>query len=68
MDIALLPDHRGAGIGTRLVRELLDEGARTGKRVSIHVEKHNPALRLYERLGFAPVADRGVYVLMAISP
>jgi ribosomal protein S18 acetylase RimI-like enzyme len=68
MDIALLPEHRGMGIGTRLLRDLLDEAARSGRRLSIHVEKHNPALRLYERLGFAPVADRGVYLLMEASP
>jgi ribosomal protein S18 acetylase RimI-like enzyme len=68
MDIALLPEYRGAGIGTTLIQELLDEGARTGKRVSIHVEKHNPALRLYERLGFEPAADRGVYILMEVTP
>jgi ribosomal protein S18 acetylase RimI-like enzyme len=68
MEIALLPEHRGAGIGTRLLRELLDEGARTGKRVSIHVEKNNRALRLYERLGFAAVADRGVYLLLEATP
>ena len=64
MDIAILPEHRGAGAGTSLLRDLLDEGARSGKRVSIHVEKHNPALRLYERLGFLPVADKGVYLLL----
>src|SRR3954451_1182163 len=68
MDIALLPEYRGAGVGTRLLRELLDEGARTGKRVSIHVEKHNRALRLYERLGFAAAADRGVYLLLEATP
>jgi ribosomal protein S18 acetylase RimI-like enzyme len=68
MDIALLPEHQGAGVGTRLLRELLDEGSREGKRVSIHVEKHNPALRLYERLGFAPVAERGVYLLLEAPP
>lgn len=68
MDIALLPEHRGKGLGTQLLRDLLDEGARTRKRVSIHVEKNNPALRLYERLGFAPVADRGVYLLLEASP
>ena len=50
------------------MRELLDEGARTGKRVSIHVERNNPALRLYERLGFAPTEDRGVYLLLEATP
>jgi ribosomal protein S18 acetylase RimI-like enzyme len=68
MDIAILSEHRGAGAGTRLLRDLLDEGTKSGKRVSIHVEKHNPALRLYERLGFLPVADKGVYLLLEATP
>jgi ribosomal protein S18 acetylase RimI-like enzyme len=68
IDIALLPEHRGRGIGTALLRDLLDEGARTRKRVSIHVERNNPALRLYERLGFEPTEDRGVYLLLEATP
>jgi GNAT superfamily N-acetyltransferase len=64
MDIALLPEHRGRGIGTVLLRQVLDEAGRTGRRVSIHVEKFNPARRLYHRLGFVETVDRGVYVLM----
>jgi ribosomal protein S18 acetylase RimI-like enzyme len=68
VDISLLPRFRGRGIGTELLRELLDEGARTGRRVTIHVEKHNPALRLYSRLGFVPAADLGLYLLMEASP
>jgi ribosomal protein S18 acetylase RimI-like enzyme len=68
MDIALLPEYRGAGTGTKLVRELLEEGAETRRCVTIHVEKHNPALRLYERLGFSPVADRGAYLLLQATP
>ena len=68
MDIALLPEFRGRGIGTRLLRGLLDEAAHARRRLSIHVEKHNPALRLYARLGFSPVADRGVYLLMEATP
>ena len=68
VDIALLPEHRNAGIGTALLRELLAEGTRAGKPVSIHVERFNPALRLYARLGFTSIADKGVYVLMQWSP
>jgi GNAT superfamily N-acetyltransferase len=64
VDIALLPERRGQGIGTALVARILDEAAREGKAVRIHVERFNPALRWYEKLGFAPVADRGVYLLM----
>jgi ribosomal protein S18 acetylase RimI-like enzyme len=65
MDIALLPEFRGRGIGTRLLRGLLDEGRASGCTVSIHVERGNPARELYERLGFHPVEEHGIYVLMA---
>ena len=68
MDIALLPEHRGAGIGGRLLAGVLAEGDATGRRVSIHVERNNPALRLYARLGFRPVADRGVYLFLERDP
>lgn len=68
MDVALLPEFRGHGIGTELLLEVLEEAASSRKRVTVHVEKHNPALALYERLGFVAVADRGVYLLLEASP
>ena len=68
MDIALLPGHRGNGVGTALLRGLMDEAAAACKPLSIHVERMNPALRLYLRLGFAPVEDKGVYLLLRWSP
>ena len=64
IDIAFLPEHRGNGFGTALLNDLLDEAAAAGKAVSIHVEKFNPAMRLYRRLGFTCVEDKGVYDLM----
>jgi ribosomal protein S18 acetylase RimI-like enzyme len=68
MDVALLPAFRGRGVGERLLRALLDEGDAAGKPVSIHVEQSNPAMSLYRRLGFEPVEERGVYVLMRRPP
>ena len=64
VDVAMLPEHRGRGIGSRLLAAVLAEGDEAGKPVSIHVEASNPARRLYERLGFRQVEDKGVYVLM----
>jgi len=64
MDIALLPEHRNAGIGTLFLQALMEEARADGKTLSIHVEKFNPALRLYDRLGFRPREDKGVYLLM----
>jgi ribosomal protein S18 acetylase RimI-like enzyme len=67
IDIALLPEHRGAGIGTKFLRELQEEAKAAGKKLSIHVEQFNPARRLYERLGFQQVEEKGVYLLMEWS-
>ena len=61
VDIALLPAFRGGGIGSALLRDVLADG----RRVTIHVERMNPALRLYERLGFKLAEDRGVYLFLA---
>ena len=68
IDIALLPEHRNAGIGGAVLRDVLAEGARDGKRVSIHVEMFNPALSLYQRLGFQQREVRGVYYFMEWVP
>jgi ribosomal protein S18 acetylase RimI-like enzyme len=64
VDIALLPECRGAGIGGGLIRDVQAEAGRTGKRLTIHVERTNPALRLYRRLGFRLIEDKGIYLFM----
>ena len=64
MDIALLPEFCNRGIGTTLLRGLQSEAAAAGKLLRIHVERFNPALRLYTRLGFAFREDKGVYLLL----
>jgi ribosomal protein S18 acetylase RimI-like enzyme len=68
IDIALLPEYRNQGLGRALLQDLLDEASAHGKMVSIHVEKNNPALRLYKRLGFGETADSGVYWFMKWLP
>jgi ribosomal protein S18 acetylase RimI-like enzyme len=64
IDIALMPAHRRKGFGAALLRDLIDEAWLAGKSASIHVEKNNPARRLYLRLGFTVAEDKGVYDLM----
>ena len=68
MDIALLDGFRGRGVGTHLLTELQHEAAAEGKPLRIHVERFNPALSLYARLGFRLVEDRGVYLFLEWSP
>ena len=64
VDITLLPEFRGSGIGAKLLRHLQDEARAGGKSLTIHVERFNRALSLYQRLGFQQVEDKGVYLLM----
>jgi ribosomal protein S18 acetylase RimI-like enzyme len=64
IDIALLPQYRRHGAGEVMLRDLMDEAAAAGKAVSALVEKFNPAMRLYQRLGFVAEEDKGVYDLM----
>lgn len=64
LDIALLPECRSAGIGGAVLQQLLTEAASVNKPVRLQVERHNPALRLYRRLGFRQTADTGVYLEM----
>jgi ribosomal protein S18 acetylase RimI-like enzyme len=68
IDIALRPAFRGRGIGARLIGVVQERAAESGRVVSIHVEHTNPAKRLYERLGFEPVADAGLHLLMEYQP
>ena len=68
IDIALLPEHRGKGLGAKIMQEVLDEAASANTWVRIHVEHNNPAMRLYERLGFRKIDDHGVYFLMEWMP
>lgn len=67
VDVALLPDARRGGAGTRLLRDVQRRAAAAGKSVTIHVERMNPALALYERLGFRLVEDKGVYLFLSWS-
>jgi ribosomal protein S18 acetylase RimI-like enzyme len=64
VDVALLPRHRGTGIGGALVRDLQDEAARSGLPLRLYVEHENPAKRLYDRLGFRVLRDIGLYFQM----
>jgi ribosomal protein S18 acetylase RimI-like enzyme len=65
LDITLLPEHRGQGFGTALFSDFMDEAATAGRPLSIYVEKFNPALKLYRRLGFRTIEESGVYDLMS---
>lgn len=68
LDILVATAHRRRGIGRRLLTELLDEAGARRLPVRIHVEQQNPALRLYEALGFRVLGEVGIYWFMEWSP
>ncbi len=68
IDVAILPTFRNRQLGTRLITRLQEEAAVARKPVRIHVERLNPALRLYERLGFRTIEDKGVYLFLEWQP
>ncbi|MCB1045354.1 MAG: GNAT family N-acetyltransferase [Acidobacteria bacterium] len=68
VDIALLPTFRGKGVGSQLIQGLFAEARNLGIPVKIHVEHNNPAMRLYQRLGFTSIDTNGVYMLMEWTP
>lgn len=68
IDISLVPVIRNRGIGSAILRDILGHAHRRGEAVSIHVEKFNPARRLYARLGFEEIEDRGAHDLLVAKP
>jgi ribosomal protein S18 acetylase RimI-like enzyme len=61
IDIALLPEHRGSGIGTTVLAQVIADASRSRRPARLHVERNSPAARLFERLGFSIEGDTGLY-------
>jgi ribosomal protein S18 acetylase RimI-like enzyme len=68
VDVALLPEHCGHGIGTRLMQELMDEAARQQKPVRLLVFHGTRATAFYQRLGFRIISKPDIYEEMEWTP
>jgi len=64
LDITVLPQYRGMGIGTSLIHKLLAEGVQRGMAVRIWVESFNPSRRFFERFGFSQIQEDGLNCLL----
>jgi ribosomal protein S18 acetylase RimI-like enzyme len=67
-DIAVLTEYRNAGVGSRLIRDLMTEATTAGKPIHLHVLASSPAVRLYERLGFSRTGEEAAYLEMKWVP
>ncbi|HLP45348.1 MAG TPA: GNAT family N-acetyltransferase [Candidatus Kapabacteria bacterium] len=68
VDIALLPEFRRQDTGAKIMKELMAEANDKNLPLSLHVEQFNPALELYERLGFEKKDFIGIYFFMVRPP
>jgi ribosomal protein S18 acetylase RimI-like enzyme len=66
--IYLSPRVQNKGIGTRIISDIIDEARASGRRVTLSTAKINPAIRLYERLGFRQSGETEFKILMEVAP
>jgi ribosomal protein S18 acetylase RimI-like enzyme len=64
VDIALLAEYCGQGIGSGLISALMEQCAGDGATLKLQVRQANPAVRLYERLGFIRAGEDAMYIQM----
>jgi len=68
-EIQLLPQWQARGIGSSIIRSLLERGATAGKPVTLRVLHSNPrAATLYESLGFAAFRRIETHTYMRADP
>ncbi len=68
VDVSLLPTVRNRGIGSRLIRELMDECRESGRKLKLQVLCASAARNLYLRLGFRPTGHDSIYEQMEWTP
>jgi GNAT superfamily N-acetyltransferase len=68
VDMAIVPEYRGLGIGTVLFKESFKDAVRLGLPCILHVIKQNPAIPMYERLGFRTIGETGIHDKMEWRP
>lgn len=64
LDVTLLPQARGHGIGTQILLDLMKEADHRNQSCSIYVESFNRSLGLFQRLGFVKIEESGALWLM----
>lgn len=63
--ISVKPEYRGSGIGTNLMRSMLDHLRQRGyKKSSLSVQKANYAARMYQKLGFRTIGENDEEYIM----
>jgi len=68
IDLSLLPEYRGHGIGTQLLKSVQAEATRTQLPIRLRVVVNNPARSFYARLGFRPTGEENFRIHLEWRP
>jgi len=68
IDIALLPEYRGIGIGSIILKDTMKEAAETSRPYTLHAMQEGRSVKFYEKLGFHIVGEAGMHHLMEWKP
>jgi GNAT superfamily N-acetyltransferase len=68
VDLALLPEYRGRGVGTLLLRKLQEQATAANQPLRLQLIRFNRAVRLFERLGFVRISETGTHFQMEWTP
>ena len=68
MDITIAAAYRGAGIGSHLLQDIVNQADAQKREMRLHVEPANPVRHLYARLGFVGVGEAAIYEEMRRAP
>jgi len=63
-EIALVPTERNRGLGSELVRAIMDAARAAGMPLRLNCLRANPARHMYDRLGFRVIAEEDARVRM----
>lgn len=67
-ELVLLPEFQGKGIGSKLLKEVLEEAKIKHIPVQLRVLKKNIAQDLYRRLGFKDIGENETHIHMEVKP
>ncbi len=66
-NINILPNYQRQGLGSEIIRSVLEQGQQLNLPVTLRVLKVNPARHLYERLGFKIFEETDTHYMMKAS-
>jgi ribosomal protein S18 acetylase RimI-like enzyme len=67
LDISILPEYRNRGVGTMLIENMIAESKQQKLPLRLSVLRGNPAIHVYEKLGFVVTGGDEVYLEMECS-